>query len=443
LKQGGSGGRILGWMSRVVPLPALLMLLLLPARVRAGDAEVTADQRDLALTKAFRYLDDHLYKLEDGGSPRRQYSMAVAGWAYLLASDKGGKALPGRKQQIDRIQKELLRYVERIERQYAKDEKRERKGDPSPSIGPDGFAKDLDALRTSQFVWPLAVAAPFFAECAARGRRAADSRGALASIVRILEKAQQENGGWGHDDASRPGMGLPLIHIPKPGGGSLDYPGTLLAASNCALSGLGIAERALGTKRADSLDRGRAYFEKAENANGTFPYDPSQRHDMGAAETAMMGGIEVARTAGAVFALYCAGAPADDPGARKALDVIDTQPEAVSEGHGSATMALQFGALLARARGDRAWQAFRTIYFPRILEKQETNGACSCVCKHASIAVTCDTAPIPGMPGAEEYAEANKTYVTAIHALVLALDRAQPRVLPEVPGPRGPVTQGG
>jgi len=413
------------------------LLLLAPAR--AEDAPVTAEQRDAALAKAFRYLDEQLWKLQDGGSPRRQYSMAVAGWAYLLASDKGGKTLPPRKQQIDRIHDELLRYVERVEKQYAKDDKREKDGKPPP-VGPDGFPMDMEAMYTAQFVWPLSVAACFFAECAARGKHTADSKRALKAIAAVLETSQQENGGWGHDDASRPGMGLPPIKIPKPGGGESTYPGTLLAASHCALAGLGITLKTLGTKKTDALERGRGYFSASQNANGTYPYDPSQKHDVAAAEAPMLGAIEVARTAGAVFALFCAGLPAGDAAAGKALDAIDAQPDLVSEGHGSATMALQYGALLARSRGDRAWQTFRAIFFSRIVNGQAPTGACSCICKHEDGAVTCDTAPIPGMPGADEYAAGNKTYVTAIHALILALDRTQPRVLPAVPGPKGPVT---
>ena len=54
----------------------------------------------------------------------------------------------------------------------------------------------------------------------------------------------------------------------------------------------------------------------------------------------------------------------------------------VSEGYGSATMALQFGALLSRAQGDERWDAFRTIFFPRILAKQHEDGAFACVCLH-------------------------------------------------------------
>ena len=63
----------------------------------------------------------------------------------------------------------------------------------------------------------------------------------------MLAAAQQPNGGWGHDDARIPGFGIPEIPFPKPGGGTetLEYPETLVAATNCAAAGLGAAYRVL------------------------------------------------------------------------------------------------------------------------------------------------------------------------------------------------------
>jgi hypothetical protein len=420
---------------RNLPAALLACLALAPVARTQEEAPATAtvrsEERDAALVKAVRYLDEHLWKLREGGSPRRQYTMAVAGWAYLLASDKEGSRLPARKRQLQRIHKELVRYAERVAKLYDRDDKRtkkKRKADADPR-GALGF----EALRTAQYTWTLSIAAHFFAESHARGQRKGESRKALKAIVRVLEASQQESGGWGHDDASRPGMGLPPIRIPKPGGGQLHYPGTLLAASHCALSGLGVAHRSLKTRRAPSLQKGRAYFENSQNGDGTFPYDPAQKHGM-ELPTEMAGGIEIARTSGAVFALLCAGAPTDDPVVRRALKSIDKKPELMSEGHGSATMALQFGALLSRGREEPSWETFREIFVPRILSHQEKNGAFACVCQHKSGAVTCDTRPIPGVPGMEMYVREQRVYVTAIHALILALDRSRPRALPRVTG---------
>lgn len=417
-----------------------LLLLALLAATSVADGEpkpvpYTPEARDKAIAKAFRFLDANLWKLQDGGSPRRQYSLAVAGWAYLLAADKpkGAKRLPARSKQIRRIRDELARYTERVAKLYDKDDKQRKKNRPA---GPRGFA----AMRTAQYSWPLPVIAHFFAEGLARGKARGEAKKALKAIVRVLEASQQTNGGWGHDDASRPGMGLPPIQIPKPGGGKLDYPGTLHVTSHLCLGALGLAHKALKTKRkTPSLDKGRAHFETSQNGDGTWPYDPSQKR--GANFTsAMAGGIEVARTPGCVLALLLAGAPPDDPMVKRALAAIDKKPEYMSEGHGSATLALQWGALMSRARGAQAWKQFRGIFLPRILGHQQKNGGFTCVCKHATGAVTCDTRAIPGMPMAGLYVEANKTYVTAIHALILVLDRTESRITPEVPAPKGAVT---
>ncbi|MFQ5503915.1 MAG: hypothetical protein ACE5F1_03850 [Planctomycetota bacterium] len=404
---------------------------------------MSVEARDGAIVKAMRYLDKEIWKLQELGSPRRQFTMAVMGWAYLLAADKpkdGGKKLPSRKKQLVRLRKELLRYAESVARLYEradkKSRKKKKKRQPKPGLQP-GFPSDFNAFRAAQYTWPLSIAAQFFTESAARGKQRGQAREALKAIVRVLEASQQPDGGWGHDDAARPGMGLPPIRIPKPGGGKHEYPGTLLAASHCALSGLGVAKRSLKSRKQKSLELGRAYFKQSQNGDGTFPYDPAQKHDAGI-RGGMAGGIEAARASGAAFALFCAGASRDDPVACRALDAVDRSPELLSEGHGSATLALMFGALLSRARGKETWNVFRRIYLPRILAEQEENGAFTCVCKHASPGVTCDTRPIPGMPGAASYAEQQKVYVTAIHTLILLLDRAEARALPEMPSPRGP-----
>ncbi|MHC4930922.1 MAG: hypothetical protein ACYTGV_01855 [Planctomycetota bacterium] len=209
-------------MRRILPAVLLASLAVAPAARTQEDAPagvVTPEARDDALVKAVRYLDEHLWKLQEGGSPRRQYTLAIAGWAYLLASDRGSRRLPARKRQLQRIHKELVRYAERVAKLYDRDDKRTKKRQKADvdARGALGF----EAFRTAQYTWPLSMAAHFFAESHARGRRKGESRNALKAIVRVLEASQQENGGWGHDDAARPGMGLPPIPIPKPGGGQL------------------------------------------------------------------------------------------------------------------------------------------------------------------------------------------------------------------------------
>ena len=151
---------------------------------------------------------------------------------------RGSIRVPSRKKQLDRIRDYLDSYAERVARGYDQSDKREakQKKRKDPPKGPPGFDA-MRGMQTAQYVWPLGQMAHFHAESVARGKSKSASKKSLRVIARLLAACQQENGGWGHDDAEREGMGLPPIQIPKPGGGSLTYPATLLAATNCALSG--------------------------------------------------------------------------------------------------------------------------------------------------------------------------------------------------------------
>lgn len=434
----------MGWRRHSF-LVMLIALCLCAPRAQAKDPdpeaptdEVTAEQRDKALVRMFTYLDENLWKLGENGSTQKPYAAAVMGWASLICAEKikDGKRLKSRTKQIARVRDYLAQYAERVARGYEQTEPDDgkRKKKRKPANGPPGF--DASAMmRASQYVWHLGQAAHFHAESMARGKQKSASKKHLRAVVKLLQMAQQEDGGWGHDDARREGLGLPAIKIPKPGGGTLEYPGTLLAACNCALSGLGVAHQQLGGKPTKWMQAGIERFRSSQNGDGTWPYDPSQKHARSEALQAgmpgMVGGIEVARTSGGVLSLYLCGTPLDDPAIVKALKAIDAKPELLSDGHGSAGMALHYGALLAATRGGEAWQTFRRIFFPKILAKQNKNGSCDCVCSDA-FGVTNDTKPIGGfsMPG---YVEGGRVYITAIHALIFALDRAGPRAIPLAP----------
>ncbi len=420
----------------------MVALVVLLACAAQGQSAMTAEARDDAIRKGFDFLDERLWRMQDGGSPQKQYSIAITAWASLLAADHEGdvKKLPSRTKELERLRKYLERYVGTVANEYGKsDEKARKRGKPADAGAKgDGGGDGLDGLdfgdlsKPLQYVWPVSMAAHYFAECFARGRDKADAKQGLKDAIAVLEAAQQKNGGWGHDDAARPGMGLPPIKIPKPGGGSEIYPATLLAASNCALSALGVAHARLGTKTPASLAKGIQYFLTAQNENGTFPYDPTQRHTLTGDTSAMAGGLEVARTPAAFFALCCAGARLTGNEVRSAVRAMDDHPESWSEGHGSATMALQFAALASRARGDSAWSLFRRLYLPRILAHQEQNGGFTCIAEAKQPGVTSDTEPLGDLPGMDDWIEQQKVYVTSIHVLILLLDRSRPGAIPPI-----------
>ncbi len=417
-----------------------------PAAPAADAPTVTPEQRDAALAKAFRYLDEQVWGLDEGGSPRKQYTVAIMGLASLLAGDRTGAdaaRLPPRKKEAERARDYLVRYAAEVAALYAKDDRKREKDkrrDREPAAAP-GFP-----MGPSQYVWPLGVSGLFLAESAKRGQARKECTGALDDIVRVIEGAQQANGGWGHDDAQRPGLGLPPVKIPLPGRDAIDYPGTLLAASNCALTGLGLAHALRGdAARAKSLENARDYYRSSQNGDGAWPYDPSQRdgdtpsggegNDAIARALAASRGdaLSVARTTGAIFALLAGGEDPKSAEVARALAIVDAHPEWAGEGHGSATMALQWAALLARARGPEAWSTFRRTWFPRVLAAQKDDGSFDCACAHASGATTCDTEPIGDLPGMDDWVRQARVYVTAIHALVLVLDRADLQAVPKMP----------
>ena len=75
---------------------------------------------------------------------------------------------------------------------------------------------------------------------------------------------------------------------------------------------------------------------------------------------------------------------------------------------------------------EATWSTFRDIFFRPIVDAQDDEGAFACVCRGGP-GVTCDTNPPGGIGRLPGYAEQKKVYVTAIHTLVLMLDRAMPR----------------
>lgn len=435
-------------MTRLLPI-ALVFLALLPTAIADEEAAVepgfTAAERDRAIQKAFAYLDEKLWRQTDRGSSGKQYAAAAAGWAYLIASERAGARLPRRTRELKRIRDYLEDYVQEVEQIYEGDPQEAAEAVPPNVVRPPGF--EGMTFGTRQYCWGLGMTGLFFAESYERGKEKGRSKRVLKRLAAVLESAQQEGGGWGHDDARLPGFGIPEIPIPKPGGGTetLHYPQTLVAATNCAAAGLGAAYRVLRTKEPVPARKAIDYFRAAQNPNGSFPYDPSQKtpEQYGGMPTMA---LDTARTAGSVFALHCLGLEGDDEMLAKALDALDEMPEDVSEGHGSAAMALCFGALTARTRGEKTWAAFRDHFFPLILAKQDNEGALACVCR-GTPGATCDSRELPGMarvPGGLRgtYGEAKRVYVTALHALILVLDRAPPKAVPPLRPAERVVTPG-
>jgi hypothetical protein len=405
-----------------------------PSRALPDLPKVDETTRAAAVSKGVAYLDDQLFRLPDAqGSPRKPFTFAVAGLVYLL--DKGTRA----DDPVPRIAEYLERYVSDVAQKTA---------DPSNLPPQHGLASSSYLI---QYTWPLAQAGLFFGELHLRGRERRITSRVLPKIVAVLEAAQHENGGWGHgnidprepserkqdggdksdplDDLKKrfPDLKDKLGEMQSAGGG---YPETLLAPSNCVAATLGLLRGVLGESQVKSVDAARDYYRAARLPNGSFPYDISQRQAGRAATNA-------GRTAGALWAWTCLGMPRDDD-YEASVDYLFERLDFIKEGHGSPCLNVLHGAFAARAIGEREFDVFRRYHIPRIVAAQGKDGALPCICEDKAFGVTCDSKQIGG-----SFFETGTTcYTTALHTLVLLLERDNLKLLtkPVKPAPDRPTT---
>jgi hypothetical protein len=402
-------------------------------------APVTAEQRDEALKRALKTLDDDLAKHFSAYEQQGVFASAVAGWAFLLLEERGEAAapMPARSKSLARLAGHVDQYLQKVERFLDRGGK-----PPVPGGEVPRDLEEMDLNDGMQCNWPAAAAGLFFAEALQRGKLRAEAKAACVRALKILEATQQEDGGWGHDDGRRGGIGGVTLPIPDPTGrrGRLDYPKTLLSTSNLCATAVAALRRALKKEGGESVKKARAYYLAAQNSDGSYPYDPSQtckeREGFGPSEMP----IEAPLTAGALLAIRSLGA-GDLPCAAKALAFVEAQTANLSEGHGSASYGLMLSALEASQRGEAAWKTFRGHHLRRLLDAQGKSGTFACACKHGSFGTTCDTEPLPGGVEFPGHDEDSRMYVTALHTLILALDRTPSKALPPPakPAPAAPV----
>jgi len=380
-----------------------------PVCAKETPEPVSAAERDASLGRALRYLEGKTLSLPDSqGTPRKPFDVAAAGYVHLLARRSRSSTEGLGRDFVQRCRRASLDYVSEVER---------RSRDPEQLPSRHGLATS-EALV--QYTWPLAMCAIFHAELHAQGVQPAVARRTLARIVTLLGEAQDENGGWGHGRIAPKEAGAqtrdPIAALDRVGAG---YPSTLLASSALVAASLGIARTAAGDPEGPDLGKARAYFVTAQLPNGNFPYDPSQRQ-------AHRDRTGAGRTAGSLFALWTLGVPLTDKSVARAAEYLDEHPADVAEGHGSAVLTLLYGALAARVRGGRPWQAFRERFFRPIVAAQSEEGAYSCIAEGKLFGTTNDSRGFGASLGGF-FQDGVDVYVTALHAWILLLDVVEPR----------------
>jgi hypothetical protein len=372
--------------------------------------------RAAARDRALRWLSDHVLSLPDvQGTPRKPFTVAIAGLDFLMASGTGSGR--GSLERIRGCRDAVVRWLGEAERRVE---------DPAELPDAHGVA---DSRRLVQYTWPSAAAVLFFAECQARDVLRSETRGPLERAARLLANAQDPNGGWGHGRISGRSRGGDALLPSMPG----RYPSTLVSATNMAATALGLARPYLPDSLGPTLRKASEHYPRAILRSGNFPYDVSQR-------SADFDTTGVGRTAGAIAAMLALGTPPTAEPVRRAGAFLDERLALLAEGHGSPAMNVFFGALQARLRGPKSVEAFEERVLPRVLGAQAADGWLDCVCERKGFGVTCDS-PSHGLlaaAGVPAFERTQQAYVTALHLFALLLDdRDRLRVL--VPASKAPL----
>lgn len=387
-----------------------------PGGPAGADVQAFAAKRRDAVRRAFAWLDAAIPRIPDGeGTPTKPFLVATTGLAKLV----DGRTTTG-DDSLARYREATLRWLARAEREAA---------DPArlPSV-PGQF----QSSEFIQYVWPAAMGGLFLAESAVRDVAKDASLDGLRRALRILAAAQGADGGWGHH-AFRPGAGTApkereIGGMKFAGGG---YPVTFVAPTNCAAPVVGLARGLVGKDATPGVEAARRYYRSARLADGSFPYDASQRSAMGSVTNA-------GRTAGAVFAERCLGSP-QDAGHRLSVEYWLGHMGDTEEGHGSPCLNVVHGALAGLALGTDAWTAYRNRVHPLIVAGQRDDGSLACICRKSGFGVTCDDERFAGAP---VFAEQNRAYATSLLLLALVLDGDRMKLLGKLPAatPAAPTT---
>ncbi|MCG3134779.1 MAG: hypothetical protein HMLKMBBP_02146 [Planctomycetes bacterium] len=373
----------------------------------AGDAAAFESKRRDAVRRAFAWLDGKIPGLVDGdGTPTKPFLVATTGLAKLVDA----RTVTG-DDSLSRYRDATLRWLVRAERESA---------DPARLPGVPGQFNSSDFI---QYVWPAAMGGLFLAESVARDAAKEASLDGLRRALRILAAAQGADGGWGHH-AFRPGTDAApktreLGGMKFAGGG---YPATFVAPANCAAPVVGLSRALLGKDATPGVEAARRFYRDARLADGSFPYDASQRSATGSVTNA-------GRTAGAVFAECCLGAPRD-AGHRRSVEYWLAHMGDTEEGHGSPCLNVVHGAFAGLALGAEVWTKYRDRVHPLIVSAQRDDGTLACICRKSGFGVTCDDERLAGAP---VFADLNRACATSLLLLALVLDTGRLKLLEKLP----------
>ncbi len=255
----------------------------------------------------------------------------------------------------------------------------------------------------AQQSWSDGFYALYLAERHWRGK---DQKKQIARIVQRFEETQNADGGWGH------------------GGISVSfYPTTLLAATNMAITAIGIAQRLGIETDPEVVASALKLYEEQQSAAGAWPYGGRPYRK----------GYEAGRTAAGVLALRALRLEAS-PMVARAEAYVAANVERVPMGHASPAMHVVLGAM-AFAAGDKA-APYRAV-LKKVVAHQNDDGTFRDIVPHSP-----DSTEILGRNVQD------RAYLSALYAAALVSEGskvvqhiregAKPTPKLEEPAPRAP-----
>ncbi|MBX3471797.1 MAG: PDZ domain-containing protein [Planctomycetes bacterium] len=250
--------------------------------------------------------------------------------------------------------------------------------------GPSPLSRGGGGGNWNQENWELSYGLMFLAEVARKTRRP-DVKAKCAELVKLLEKNQEQSGGWAHG----------------PGGpNALNYL-ELQIMSNYALLGMGAAKKLGLEVDMSRLERALGWVEGTASNDGGVGYSHRQ---------GQKGFGHPGRTAGAIVAFASLG-QTRHPFFGRMVGYLERNLGRLPEGHVSPAMHLLAGAMASRLLG-RGWDAYMEAYRPLIMSFRRPDGSFSATPTRESRSLGSNTDITVG-----------PSWTTATYVLILSLPR--------------------
>jgi hypothetical protein len=217
-----------------------------------------------------------------------------------------------------------------------------------------GFAKRTIDVPTTLANWTLGFAGLAFGEAYLNGKKDEE---AMRYIVKAIEDAVTEDGGWGH---CKDNIGVDKYHK--------NYPKTLFFTTGLCAAAIGLCNR-LGVRVKKTILDGALKLLETGCRGGGYPYSPKH------SDTRVIG-----RTSICLLALHMLEAT-DKSVYKAAAGSIEHNMQLIPEGHASSALHQCAAGMACYLLGRSVWLKYNKEFRDRIIATQQPDGSFKCICK--------------------------------------------------------------